>query len=325
MNTTDTSKWTAADLPDLSGRTAVVTGASSGIGLVTARELARAGARVVLAVRDVDKGRAVAAAIAGRTEVRRLDVADLTSVRAFAEGWRGPLDLLVNNAGIMDVPLAHTVDGFESQLATNYLGPFALTNLLLPHVTDRVVTVSSQAHRRGRAHLDDLNFKSRRYRPLAAYGDSKLYDVLFALELQRRLTAAGSSVRSVIAHPGLAATNLLSHRRVLSAMLNHVLRPLVNDADRGALPTLFAATQDIPGGSYVGPDGPGAVKGHPRVGKLSRAAHDPDTARQLWDLTARLTGVDALPVSTPRTVSADLPVAASYPRRDTRESGAPVR
>jgi NAD(P)-dependent dehydrogenase (short-subunit alcohol dehydrogenase family) len=298
MSVKDTNKWTAADLPDLSGRTAVVTGASSGIGLVTARELAGAGARVVLAVRDLDKGRSVAAGIAGRTDVRRLDVADLTSVRVFAEGWRGPLDVLVNNAGIMDVPLAHTVDGFESQLATNYLGPFALTNLLLPHLTDRVVTVSSQAHRRGHAHLDDLNFESRRYRPLGAYSDSKLYDVLFALELQRRLTAAGSPVRSVIAHPGLAGTNLLSHRRVLSAGFG-VLGFMINDADHGALPTLFAATQDIPGGSYVGPDGPGAVKGHPKVGKLSRAAHDADTARQLWELTAALTGVDALPASTP--------------------------
>ena len=295
------NKWTAADLPDLSGRTAVVTGASSGIGLVTARELAGAGARVVLAVRSVEKGRAVAAAITGQTEVRRLDVADLTSVRAFAEGWRGPLDVLVNNAGIMDVPLAYTVDGFESQLATNYLGPFALTNLLLPHVTDRVVTVSSQAHRRGHAHLDDLNFESRRYRPLAAYGDSKLYDVLFALELQRRLAASGSPVRSVIAHPGLAATNLLSHRPVLSAAYG-VLGFWINDADHGALPTLFAATQDVPGGSYVGPDGPGGVKGHPKVGKLSRAARDADTARQLWDLSASLTGVDALRVSASRSI-----------------------
>jgi NAD(P)-dependent dehydrogenase (short-subunit alcohol dehydrogenase family) len=286
-------KWTAADLPDLTGRTAVVTGGSSGIGLVTARELARAGAHVVLAVRDVDNGRPLAADIAGRTEVRRLDVADLGSVRAFAEAWSGPLDLLVNNAGIMQVPLAYTADGFESQLATNYLGPFALTTLLLPHVTDRVVTVSSLLHRRGRAHLDDLNFRSRQYRAFAAYCDSKLYDALFALELQRRLTDAGSPVRSMVAHPGLANTNLLAHRRVFSVVTKRVLPFLFNDADHGALPTLFAATQDIPGGSYVGPDGPGGFKGHPRLGTLSRAAHDADTARLLWDVTTGLTGVDA--------------------------------
>jgi NAD(P)-dependent dehydrogenase (short-subunit alcohol dehydrogenase family) len=287
----DMSKWTSADMPDLTGRTALVTGASGGIGLVTARELAGAGAHVVLGVRDVDKGRAVAADIAARTEVRWLDVADLASVRAFAEGWTGPLDVLVNNAGIMHVPLARSADGFESQLATNYLGAFALTTLLLPHVTDRVVTVSSQLHRIGRAHLDDLNFESRRYGSLAAYCDSKLYDALFALELQRRLTAAGSPVRSLVAHPGIATTNLLSHRRVLAAMEKHALGFMVNDADRGALPTLFAATQDIPGGSYVGPRGPGGFKGHPKVGTLSRAARNADTAGRLWDLTTTLTGV----------------------------------
>jgi NAD(P)-dependent dehydrogenase (short-subunit alcohol dehydrogenase family) len=285
------NKWTAAELPDLTGRTAVVTGASSGIGLVTARELARVGAKVVLAVRDVDKGRAAAAAMEGRTEVRQLDVADLTSVRAFAEGWSGPLDVLINNAGIGLVPLARTADGFESQLATNYLGPFVLTSLLLPHITDRVVMVSSQLHRRGHAHLDDLNFEVRRYRTFAAYGDSKLYDALFALELQRRLTASGSLVRSVIAHPGVAITNFASHRRELS-VANRLMGFMFNDADHGALPTLFAATQDIPGGSYVGPHGPAGIKGYPKVATPSRAARDADTARRLWDLTASMTGID---------------------------------
>ncbi|MET7783424.1 oxidoreductase [Streptomyces sp. NPDC005388] len=288
------SKWTAADLPDQSGRTAVVTGASSGIGLVTARELASAGARVVLAVRNLDKGRKAASGITGQTEVRQLDVSDLTSVRAFAESWTGPLDLLINNAGIMQVPLARTADGFESQLATNYIGPFALSTLLLPHVTDRIVSVSSQAHYRGHVDLEDMNYTSRSYRALAAYADSKLYETLFAFELDRRLADAGSQVRSVVAHPGLAVTNLISHRPVISGLLFGVMRPLVNDADEGALPTLFAATQNIPEGPcYIGPSGPAAVKGHPKVGTASRAARDTDIARQLWDLTSRLTDIDA--------------------------------
>ena len=285
-------KWTATDLPDLTGKTAVVTGASSGIGLVTARQLARTGARVVLAVRDVNKGRTVAAGIPGSTEVRQLDVADLSSVRGFADSWTGSLDILVNNAGIMHVPLARTVDGFESQLATNYLGPFALTTRLLPHITNRVVTVTSLLHSRGHAYLDDLNFKSRRYHALAAYSDSKLYDALFALELQRRLSAAGSSVRSVVVHPGVARTNLLTHKRVLSVVAKYLIPFMFNDVDRGALPTLFAATQDIPGGSYVGPHGLGGFKGYPKIDTLSRTARDADTARRLWDLTAGLTGVE---------------------------------
>jgi NAD(P)-dependent dehydrogenase (short-subunit alcohol dehydrogenase family) len=285
-------KWTATNLPDLTGKTAVVTGASSGIGLVTARQLARTGARVVLAVRDVDKGRTVAAGIPGPTEVRQLDVADLSSVRGFADSWTGSLDILVNNAGIMHVPLARTVDGFESQLATNYLGPFALTTRLLPHITNRVVTVTSLLHSRGHAYLDDLNFKSRRYHALAAYSDSKLYDALFALELQRRLSAAGSSVRSMVVHPGVARTNLLTHKRVLSVVAKYLIPFMFNDVDRGALPTLFAATQDIPGGSYVGPHGLGGFKGYPKIDTLSRTARDADTARRLWDLTAGLTGVE---------------------------------
>ena len=167
------TRWAAAHLPDQSGRTAIVTGATSGLGLVTARELARVGARVVLAVRDPAKGERTAATMAGPTEVRRLDLADLTSVRAFAAGWTEPLDFLINNAGIMRVPQGRTRDGFELQFGTNHLGPFALTNLLLPHITSRVVTVSSQLHRRGRLDLDDLNWQRRRYRSLQAYCDSK--------------------------------------------------------------------------------------------------------------------------------------------------------
>src|ERR671910_2651034 len=202
------SKWTAADLPDLGGRTAVVTGANSGIGRIAARELARAGARVVLAVRDVAKGEAAASAMAGAVEVRRLDLAALESVRAFADDWEGDLDLLINNAGVMAVPEGRTKDGFETQIGTNHLGHFALTGLLLGHVRDRVVQIASGAHRMGKIDLDDLNWERRTYRRWPAYGQSKPANLLFSLELQRRLSAAGSPVRALAAHPGWAATNL---------------------------------------------------------------------------------------------------------------------
>src|SRR3712207_431375 len=184
------TRWTADDIPTQAGRTVVVTGATSGLGRETARALAAKGARVVLAVRDVDRGAAVAAQLPGEVEVRELDLTDLESVRAFARGWDGPLDVLVNNAGIMMVPAGVTVDGFETQFGTNHLGHFALTNLLLPHVTDRVVTVASTAHRMGRIDLADPNWQNRPYSAERAYGQSTLANLLFTLELQRRLTEA---------------------------------------------------------------------------------------------------------------------------------------
>ncbi|MFJ8827646.1 SDR family NAD(P)-dependent oxidoreductase [Streptomyces sp. NPDC102467] len=283
------TKWTTADLPDMSGRTVVITGASGGIGLITARELARAGANVVLAVRTVSKGHKAAATIPGRTEVRELDVSDLASVRRFASEWTGPIDVLINNAGIMNVPPARTADGFESQMATNYIGPFALTNLLLPHITDRVVSVSSQLHRLGKPHAEDLTAQNRPYKALNAYYDSKLNVVLFSTELQRRLTALGSTVKSIVAHPGIASTNLVSHTFSGRVMFSS-LRFLLNDAEHGALPSLFAATQDIPGNSYVGPNGLGSIKGHPTIRKPATAGLDPRTATRLWAHTAQLTG-----------------------------------
>lgn len=286
-------KWTAADLPDLTGRTVIVTGGSGGLGLATSRELARVGARVVLAVRDTQKGATAAAGIAGRIEVRELDVSSLASVRRFASEWSGDIDVLINNAGIMDVPLRRTVDGFELQMATNYFGPFALTNLLLPQITGRVVSVSSQLHRQGKAHLDDLTMQRREYKPLAAYNDSKLDIILFAFELQRRLTGAGSSVRSLVAHPGIASTNLAMHST--SGKITYALRFLFNDTERGALPILFAATQDVPGGSYVGPDGFAGFRGFPTVGKAAKPATDTATAERLWAETAVLTGTGLEP------------------------------
>src|SRR5215218_10197901 len=215
------SRWTAADLPSQSGRTAIITGANSGIGLPTARALAEAGAHVVLAVRDVARGEAAAESISGDCEIRQLDLADLASVRAFANGWQRELSVLINNAGVMRTPERRTADGFELQIGTNHLGHFALTNLLLPYITDRVVTVASGAHRGGTISLEDLNWQRRTYRRWAAYQQSKLANLLFTLELQRRLTEAGSPVRALAAHPGYAATNLQGRSgvRVLDAAM----------------------------------------------------------------------------------------------------------
>jgi NAD(P)-dependent dehydrogenase (short-subunit alcohol dehydrogenase family) len=283
--------WTPARLPDLYGRTAVVTGASSGLGADTARALAGAGARVVLAVRDPAKGRAVADRIDGETEVRALDLGDLASVRAFAGAWTEPLDLLVNNAGIMAVPQGRTADGFELQIGTNHLGHFALTNLLLPHIGGRVVTVSSGLARRGRIHLDDLNWERRSYRPWQAYSQSKLANLLFTLELQRRLDAAGSEVLALSAHPGVAATGLArSMSRLQSGLISLGIRLVgQREPEYGALPTLYAAIQDLPGGSYVGPGGRSGER--PRVEQPVAAGRDPEVARRLWDLSEKLTGV----------------------------------
>jgi len=285
--------WTAADLPDQSGRTVVITGANSGIGLTAARALAARGARVVLAVRDEDRGRRAAETIAGRTEVRRLDLADLASVRAFADGWEGGIDALVNNAGIMAVPEARTTDGFEAQIGTNHLGHFALTGLLLQHVSGRVVTIASLNHRMGRIRLDDLNWERGRYGRWRAYAQSKLANLLFTLELQRRLTGAGSAVRALAAHPGYTSTNLQGHT---GAGIQHAVLAIGNRVigqgdEQGALPTLYAATQDLPGASYVGPGGPGELRGHPALVGRSAAASDPETAARLWALSEQLTGV----------------------------------
>lgn len=292
--TTDKGKWNASRLPDLTGRTAVVTGANSGIGLTAADALARAGAHVVFAVRDPERGRAAAASMTGSTEVRRLDLADLSSVREFAAEWRGELHLLVNNAGVMMVPEQRTRDGFEMQFGTNHLGHFALTNLLLPHITDRVVTVSSGAHRWGdaRIRLDDPNWTTG-YHPNQAYAQSKLANLLFTLELQRRLTESGSPVRALAAHPGYSATNLQSHAASSAARLfmRFGNRFLAQDDRAGALPTLYAATQDLPGASYVGPDGFGELRGAPTLVGRSAAASDTGVARRLWGLSEELTGV----------------------------------
>ncbi|MBN6056523.1 SDR family NAD(P)-dependent oxidoreductase [Nonomuraea sp. RK-328] len=296
--TNPTNGWNATHLPDLAGRTAVVTGANSGLGIATVAALARAGAHVVLAVRDPRRGEAAAATVTGARgtlEVRRLDLADLASIRTFASAWRGDLDLLINNAGVMNIPESVTKDGFETQLGTNHLGHFALTNLLLPHVTDRVVTVSSMAHKmpnRPRVHFENLNLTGE-YAPVTAYSQSKLANLLFTLELQRRLSLAGSPVRATAAHPGWSATNLPNNTAnpALRTFGQLAGRVFAQDAAAGALPTLYAAVQDLPGASYVGPDGFGELRGSPTLVGRSAAASDPETARRLWTVSEELTGV----------------------------------
>jgi NAD(P)-dependent dehydrogenase (short-subunit alcohol dehydrogenase family) len=281
----------AVTLPDLGGRTAVVTGANNGLSTETARMLARMGARVVMAVRDVEEGRAAAGTIPGETEVRRLDLADLSSIRAFAADWEGDLHLLIHNAGVMAIPESRTKDGFETQFGTNHLGPFALTNLLLEHVTGRVVTVSSGTHHFARGiDFDNVNLVGR-YTPYRAYCQSKLANLLFTLELQHRLTDAGSTVLSVAAHPGYAATNLQSHpgSRFQNGLLAVGNRIFAQSAKAGALPTIFAATQDVPGAAYAGPKNMG--RGAPALAGRSEAAWDSSAAQRLWTLSEQLTGV----------------------------------
>lgn len=286
------TKWTAGDIPDQQGRTFIVTGANSGLGEVAARALGAAGATVVLACRDTVKGEAVAREIGANASVRQLDLADLSSVREFAAGVDGA-DVLVNNAGVMAVPLRRTADGFEMQIGTNHLGHFALTGLVLDRIRDRVVTMSSGFHVLGTIDLDDLNWQRRRYRRWAAYGQSKLANLLFTYELQRRLSRAGSSVRALAAHPGYASTNLQAHTESVQDKVMAVgNRVFAQSAQMGALPMLYAATvTDVNGGSYYGPDGPFEQRGYPEVVHSNKKSTDRTVAQGLWDLSEELTGV----------------------------------
>jgi len=297
--------WTAKDIPDQTGRTAAVTGANSGLGLVTARELARARARVVLACRNLDKGHAAvdeirAAVPEAQLQLEELDLASLASVRGFADRFRAThdrLDLLINNAGVMAPPRRRTADGFELQFGTNHLGHFALTTALLDRMEGRedarVVTLSSTAHKMGRINFDNLA-GDRHYFRWNAYGQSKLANLLFALELDRRLRAAGSTVKSLAAHPGYAATNLQSAGPpMVDRLVMKVGNALVAQSDEmGALPILYAATEPgLEGGTYVGPDSFREQRGHPTIVQPNGRARDPETARRLWDVSERLTAV----------------------------------
>jgi NAD(P)-dependent dehydrogenase (short-subunit alcohol dehydrogenase family) len=283
-------------VPDQAGRTVVVTGADSGLGFETAKRLAAAGAHVVLACRDREKAEAAASRMPGSTEVRLLDTNDLESVRAFADAAPERIDVLVNNAGVMATDEARTPEGFEIQLATNYLGAFALTARLLPRLTDRVVMVSSLAHWGGRIVLDDLNRRRRRYSRWAAYADSKLADLMLAYDLQARFAAARSPLRAMAAHPGVAGTDLTRDLHVpapVTAVSEALLHALGQSAEEGALPVLLAATApDLPGGSFVGPGGPGQLRGAPIVVGSSRTSRNRELQRLLTAETERMTGVE---------------------------------
>jgi NAD(P)-dependent dehydrogenase (short-subunit alcohol dehydrogenase family) len=297
--------WNVENIPDQSGRVAVVTGANSGLGLVTARELARAGATVVMACRNLDKGHAAVdrvrvAAPDAEVQLEQLDLASLASVRGFAERFREShegLDLLINNAGVMAPPRRSTADGFELQFGTNHLGHFALTTALLDEMEGRadarVVTLSSTAHKMGRINFDNLN-GDRHYFRWNAYGQSKLANLLFALELDRRLRASGSTVKSLAAHPGYAATNLQSAGPPLFDRLVMVAsNAIIAQSDEmGALPSLYAATEPgLEGGTYVGPDSFREQRGHPTVVQPNDRARDEQTARRLWEVSERMTAV----------------------------------
>jgi NAD(P)-dependent dehydrogenase (short-subunit alcohol dehydrogenase family) len=283
----------------------VVSGANSGLGLITARELARKGARTVLACRNLAKGEEAKRAILLRApkaqlDLAELDLAGLDSVRAFAEWLRSQhqgIDLLVNNAGVMAPPRRRTADGFELQFGTNHLGHFALTGLVIDLLEGRedarVVTLSSGAHRIGRIAFDNLR-GDRRYFRWRAYGQSKLANLLFALELDRRLRAAGSTIKSVAAHPGYAATNLQHTGPTrLDELLMIVPNKVIAQSDEmGALPTLYAATEPgLDGGTYVGPDGMAEQRGHPTEVSPNAAARDESVARRLWEVSEQMTGV----------------------------------
>ncbi|MEA5364947.1 oxidoreductase [Amycolatopsis sp., V23-08] len=278
-------------IPDQTGRTAIITGGSSGIGKATAAALAAQGARVILAVRDQARGRAAAAELGGLAESRPLDLGSLASVREFARTVDGPVDYLINNAGSMTATRRLTADGFESQFGVNHLGHFALTNLLLDQVTGRVITVSSTNHRK--AHLDfaDLQWERRPYRPFGAYGQTKLANLLFTRELQRRLEKAGSSVLATAAHPGWAATGftMTTGRRVVDGALALGTRLLAQSPEGGARPVLSATVGDVPGGSFSGPRF--GVRGPAALEEMSGEALDDDIASQLWEVSERLTGV----------------------------------
>ena len=302
------SSWSESDIPDQSGRTVLVTGANSGLGLRSAQVLAERGARVLLACRSPERGEAALAQVDGNAELVRLDLADLASVRAAAADVRertgDRLDVLMNNAGVMAVPPGRTVDGFETQLGTNHLGHAALTWLLAPALRAgaRVVTVSSLAHQGGGFDLDDLNFDRRDYRAWPAYCQSKLANLLFAFELDRR----ASDLVSVAAHPGLTDTELAANSArqrggplggVRTAIAKYGYKLVSQSTRRGALPQLYAATApEVTGGEFYGPRGPGEYFGAPRVVRPRRkAATNQELAAKLWARTAELTGVEPDP------------------------------
>jgi NAD(P)-dependent dehydrogenase (short-subunit alcohol dehydrogenase family) len=304
-STLTTTRWTADDIPSQAGRTFIVTGANSGLGYVTTRELSRHGAHVIMTARDQTKGERAIEEIRTRQpdaslELRRLDLSDLESVKAFAQGIIAdgvPVDVLINNAGIMMPPRSLTKQGFELQFGTNHLGHFALTGLLLDRLRagrdSRVVTVSSTAHKSGSIHFDDLTGE-RRYARWAFYAQSKFANTVFGLELDRRLRAGGVPVKSILAHPGYSATNLQTSgpTGLLNLMMRVGNRLIAQDVEIGALSQLYAATDPAAdGGHFIGPDGRAEASGYPTIVQPIAAARVPETAQRLWRISEELTGV----------------------------------
>lgn len=293
-----TLPWTPSRLGNLTGRRVIVTGATNGVGLGTSRALARAGAHVILAVRNTDLGEQRASeisAMGGSTSVLKLDLADLSSVRAFAGLIDEPVDILINNAGALTDRRTETVDGFEMTLGTNLLGPFALTNLLLPKVRAQIINVGSDAHRSATLHLDDLHLRRHKWTRLGAYAQSKLAVMLWGLELDRRLRAAASPLVTQLTHPGWVASNLsnLGDSRLMSLAhkgVKAVADRLANDIDEGAAPTLYCISESIPPGSYVGVSGRFGLRGGPVLIGRTPLACDYDTAARLVAFAERETG-----------------------------------
>ena len=289
------SNWTPARLGNLSGKRIVVTGATNGVGLGTARALVRAGAHVILAVRNVELGAQRAAEIGGETSVVKLDLADLSSVRALPEQFDGDVDILINNAGTVVQKRSETVDGFEIAMGTNFLGPFALTNLLFDRVRSKIINVGSDAHKSATIDFDDPHLRSHKWSALPAYARSKLAVMLWALELDRRLRAANSPVTTFLTHPGWVASNLsnVSNRRTMMAFHSVVLgvaNVIGNDIDAGAAPTLYCVTEPIPPGSYVGIDGRFGFKGGPTLSGRTANACSYEDAGKLWAWAESETG-----------------------------------
>ena len=293
--TSVTSQWSPTRLGNLTGKRVVVTGATNGVGLATAGALARAGAQVILAVRNVELGAQRAAEIGGDTSVVKLDLADQSSVRAFPDLFDGEVDVLVNNAGVVAQNRSDTVDGFEMTLGTNFLGPFALTNLLFPRVRSLIVNVASDAHKSAKIDLDDPHLRTTKWSAFPAYGRSKLAMMLWGLELDRRLRQSGSPVTSQLTHPGWVASNLsnVSDKRVMSAfhtVVKTAANVLANDTDAGAAPTLYCISEPIPPGSYVGIDSRLGLKGAPTLSGRSAEACDYEVAAQVVAFAEKETG-----------------------------------
>jgi NAD(P)-dependent dehydrogenase (short-subunit alcohol dehydrogenase family) len=284
----------------MSGKRIIVTGATNGVGLATARALAGAGAHVILAVRNLELGAQRAAEMSGDTTVVKLDLADQSSVRAFPGLFDGDVDILINNAGLVAQTRTETVDGFENTLGTNFLGPFALTNLLFERVRSQIINVGSDAHKSATIAFDDPHLRTRKWSTFPAYARSKLAVMLWGLELDRRLRAAGSPVSSYLTHPGWVASNLsnVSEARIMSAfhsVATAAANVLGNDIDAGAAPTLYCITEPIPPGSYVGIDGRFGFKGAPALSGRTANACDYGDARRLWEFAEQETGT-SLPV-----------------------------